>query len=456
MSIWDQFVNDWQTKKVLIFGLGQQGGGVKTANTFARTGAKVRVSDLQSAEELAQSVSQLNPSIELALGGHQKTDIDWADLIIKNPAVPYDHPLIQQALRQKKLVVGETALAMKYIRDQSIAVTGTRGKTTTTWLIYHLLKESGVPAIIAGNIPNQPLLAILPEVTPETQVVIEISSFQIESLKYLGTSAHISVITTLYPDHLNRYSSWPEYVKSKTDLFKYQKNGDIAVYQSDQPWSGEISSSIPAHSNEIRASKEIINQLQQRVRLKIPGQHNWENAALATTVTSYLGLSETQINRGLQTFAGVPFRLQVVAELENIKFINDTTSTTPVALEKALEAYADKKIVLIAGGASKNIELASDFLQKVATIPQAIILLSGEGQIELQTGWQNHNISVNSSKIKVVESLPEAVNLGFQVAKEQSAEVVLFSPGFTSFDRYKNEFDRGEDFNQLVQAIINK
>lgn len=452
MNDWQRFQADFAGKKVLIFGLGLQGGGVQVANTLQAAGAEVRVTDQKSAAELARSIAQLHPAVALELGEHQAAAVAWADWIIKNPAVPYDHPLLQPALAAGKPVVGEAALALQYLRDRSIAVTGTRGKTTTSHLIAYLLKTAQRPTCLAGNIPGHPLLAQLPHLQGNETIVIEIPSFQIESLRYTKTSAHIAVITTLYPDHLNRYPNWEAYVTSKTDLFAYQQPGDIAVFQADREWSDVVEQAVGTNVTAQPVTSATIATCRQQFTTTLPGEHNWENIALAVTAVRQLGVDEEALQAGVATFPGVPFRLEDIGQHQGLTFINDTTSTTPVALEKALAAFPGKRFILIVGGASKNLPLNAGLAQKVAQEPLGVVLLKGEGQAIIESAWQENHLTPPSHLV-TVESLSQAVTAATQLAHETQAEMVLFSPGFASFDWFTNEFDRGEQFNQLVRAL---
>lgn len=451
MSYWAEFCQDFQNKKVLIFGLGLQGGGVQVANTFLAAGAQVRVSDQKSESELTASLKDLNPAIQIQTGSHPPEDIEWADYVIKNPGVPYEHPLIQTALEQDKPVVGETALALTYLRDRSIAVTGTRGKTTTAHLIAHLLQTGGVSNILAGNIPGRPLLAQLPNIDEQTWAVIEIPSFQVESLRYTKASAHIAIITSIYPDHLNRYPDWSAYLQAKTDLFSYQKPGDIAIYQADRDWSLWLENALATEVNFWPVTKDTIRELRQQYSSPLPGDHNWENISLAIQAVQSFGLTPEVIQTALTTFKGVPFRLETIAVKQGITYINDTTATTPTALEKALEAYQDKKIVLIAGGATKNLPLKPEFIRQLASQPAAIIFLQSTGQQEIQAAFKEY--SVNPTKHLIADSLAQALQQASHSAQELGAEIVLLSPGFASFGMFINEFDRGDQFNELVRQL---
>jgi len=449
MQYWQQFSQDYRDKKVLVFGLGLQGGGVAVANTFARAGAQVRVSDQKTVAELQTSLSQLESSIEIAVGGHQESDIDWADCIIKNPGVPEEHPHIIKALTAHKPVLGEMALALTYIRDRSIAITGTRGKTTTTTLIAHLLTAAGLPIILAGNIPGKPLLAQLETAPDDAWFVIETSSFQIESLRITHISAHIAVITTLYPDHLNRYSTWENYARAKTDLFTYQKAGDISVFQADRDWSPTITQALRQDVTALPVTKQDVTKMKNRFQTPLQGEHNWENIAIAVKVAEVFAIAEPILQQAIQNFSGVSYRQENRGTIQGLTFINDTTSTTPTALEVALDTFKNEKFVLIAGGATKKLPLSETFLQKLTQTPLHTVLLTGSGAQELEQATQQLGLSWEH---QTVDSLNKAFQMAIQTAKQLGATTILLSPGFASFEMFTNEFDRGDQFNALVET----
>ncbi len=443
MTVWERFQQEVKGKRVLVFGLGIQGGGVAAANTLVQAGAVMRATDQQPAKQLGEALTQLDHSIEGTYGEHRKSDIDWADIVLKNPAVPFTHPLIKQAQAAGKLVLTETAWALQYLRDQTIGVTGTRGKTTTSHLIAAILTASGQPTLLGGNIPQQPALSLLPKVTADTAVVLEISSFHLESSDRQQVSPRYAVVTNLYPDHLNRYTSLTEYAQAKAAIFAWQKAGDHAFYGKHHPWSDTLAKAIqPGVQAHVLTAADFAAAASYDTHL--PGEHNRENMAFAIAVTQAWGIAEPLIRAAIANFTGVPFRLQTVGRVGKIEFINDTTATTPVALEKALDTMTEP-FVLIVGGATKHLPLEANLLTKLREKPSAIIWLAGSGTDELQSALGLNNI-------RATTALPLAVSQALEQAKQNGATKILFSPGFTSFEFFRNEFDRGEQFNQAVQA----
>lgn len=437
-----------QGKKVLVFGVGKQGGGAQVAQLLNELGAQVRITDVKTAEELNLSPST-SGDIEQSLGGHTQEDVLWAELIIKNPAVPFDHPLIILAKENSIPVTTETTLALRFIREKTIGITGTRGKTTTTHLIHHIIQHSGLPTLIGGNIPQQPTLSLLPMATADTLFVIEISSFHLEAMNQEKISPRYAVLTNIYPDHLNRYASLQEYAETKTVIFRWQKPGDHAFWNGSPEWDATIMANIVKNVSFHHISNKKREE-EKQFSTPLPGEHNQENIAVASAVTSILGIDETEIIQAIKTFQGVPHRLEKILTVKNIDFINDTASTTPIALEKALLA-TKQPFILIAGGTTKHLPFSEKLLKQLRKQQHSTIWIKGSGTTEILQALQSSEVSV-----LLVDTLEEAVTKGFELAQKQKAQSVLFSPGFTSFEMFDNEFHRGDTFKELVNKLAQK
>jgi UDP-N-acetylmuramoylalanine--D-glutamate ligase len=449
-SVWQQFCSDFGGRDVALFGLGRQGGGAKVANTFLRAGAKVTVFDSLSEQELQESISQLESGIQLELGTTHP-DFTSYEVVIKNPAVPFTHPAVQNALAAHIPVVGETALAVQYLRDRCVGITGTRGKTTTTTLIGELLRTAGLSVVVGGNIPQSPALSLLEQCTPETWAVLEISSFQLESFMVTEASPHIAVVTNVYPDHLNRYANIDEYAQTKAEIFRFQLPGDVAIFGGLENWHSTFEAAIQTEIQKNKVDQSILEKVKVDYISHLPGEHNWENIATVELVRQALNIPQETLQATLDHFTGVPYRLQEVRILEGIRFINDTTSTTPVALERALGAYEPRSFVLIAGGATKHLPLENSLLEKLATTPSAIFLLEGSGSQELLA--RMNESSFEFPPLEIHRDLAGCVQAAYKYAQEKGVHTVLFSPGFTSFEMFNNEFDRGDHFNRYVAEL---
>jgi len=432
-------------KNVLLFGLGLQGGGVGDALYLIKHQANVRLTDLRSAAELSSSLTQLPPDLVSTFGSHTDADIDWADLIIKNPGVPDDQAQIAYAKSRGIPVVTSIALVVQAARNKVIGITGTRGKSTTANLVYKLLvaTHGENKVILGGNIPGTSGLALLDSLPSCSYLVLELSSFQLHYFHELNLSPSYACLTNLYPDHLNRYPNMVAYAYDKAAIFSYQNSADRTFVCKDN----ELALSLASKTNAqlITYSK---TDVPSEWHPKLLGEHNLENIAAALAIGRELGVSDSTIKQVVNDFVPLPFRLELIREVKGVKYYNDTTSTTPTATIKAIHAMTDPT-VLILGGADKQLPF-NELVEVVSNSDQvkAIVLL---GCRQLPDFVKALKTSC-PDKIKAqVFSMPEAV----QSAASLSANgwQVLLSPGFTSFDLFNNEFDRGRQFNQAVKAL---
>jgi UDP-N-acetylmuramoylalanine--D-glutamate ligase len=432
-----------QNQKVLVLGLGRQ-GGVKVANRLAELGAKVRVSDQQTPDALATEIAQLNPGIETKLGSHDTSDILWADMIVKNPAVPFDHPMVKFAEEQNIPVTTETALALRSVRERTIGVTGTRGKTTTSHAIWHLLKEAGRDVVIGGNIPQQPTIETVLNASDAAIIVLELSSFQLESLDREQLSPHIAVLTSLSPDHLNRYGTMENYAAVKAHIFRWQQPGDKAFWIEQPEWESLLTAAVPTDVKRKVLTPAEITSLSHRFPGSLSGEHNQANLALATAVGQSLEVNEETLQRATTSFTGVPYRQQIIPTTDGLTWINDTTATTPTALLTALKTYADRDLILITGGTTKKLPFPPELLRTLSALQDRIIWLTGSGTAELTT-------ALAISPPATFEAMNQAVAAARELAERHGVTTVLLSPGFSSFEHFQNEFDRGDQFNASLQ-----
>lgn len=430
-------MDKYKNKKVLIVGLGLQGSGVGLVKFFHKIGARVGITDLKTAEKLASSIEQIKdiPLDINTYGEHKIEDFLWADYIIKGPAMPWTHPLIVESLKQGKIVEMEIGIFFENCKNKIIGVTGTRGKSTTTALIYEILK-SKYTVHLAGNTPQTSTISILEIMQPDDIVLLELSSWQLSSLHRLKMSPQISVFTNIYPDHMNYYKEEKEYFFDKKAIYMYQKQGDVLI--ANTSLMNEINADNPV-------SKMIFfNKDDFQGDLSLKGDHNRENSACALLVAKETGIEIDLAKRIIQDYPGLPFRMQRVVSISGIEIYNDTTSTTPVATIAAINALHDKKILLILGGNSKNLpydELISIINDKI----DKIVLLAGSFTSEIISKIRPE-IILNRDPFP---DLDEAVK--FALANVAGCEILLLSPGATSFAMFKNEFHRGEEFNRIIK-----
>ncbi|MBI4130204.1 UDP-N-acetylmuramoyl-L-alanine--D-glutamate ligase [Candidatus Roizmanbacteria bacterium] len=431
-------------KKVLVMGLGILGGGIGTTEFFCERGAHVTVTDLRNREDLQIGISQLSKyPIQYVLGEHREEDFQTADIVIRNPGVPLDSPYLQIARDHHVPIEMAESLFLKLSpTKQLVGVTGTRGKSTTSALIHRVLKSAGKDSHLAGNQKGTSTLQLLNTISKDSIVVLELSSWQLESFGWHRISPHIAVVTNLYPDHLNRYRSIEEYAEAKENIFKYQNKDDYLVLNKNNEQSRKFAEKAKSKVWWFSAD----HWYSDLFPLKIPGEHNRENAAAASTVGLILDIDPDIFTSAISSFTGLAGRLEHIKTFNGVTIINDTTSTTPAAGIAALNSFPEKKTVVIVGGTSKNLP-TNDLVETIKKRAKAIVLLDGKGTEEIRPLLSDLSIPVVGPYVL----LPDAVQAGLRFA--DSGDILLFSPSFPSFAHFKNEFERGEAFTHAVQKI---
>lgn len=467
---------NFNNKKVTVMGLGLHGGGVACVNWLIKHGAKVTVTDLKTKEELKPSLDKLaikrysDIAIKLILGRHWEIDFKNADLIIQNPGVPKESKYLEIARKAGIPIENEASLFVKNCPAKIIGVTGTRGKSTTASLICEVLRhgtwsmEHGT--VWLAGLPQKPMLEILDKVKSNDLVVLELSSWQLEILEEQRLSPHIAVFTNIYPDHLNRYKGMADYIKAKKNIFINQNQNDFVILNLDNELTKKIGREVIsqrfwfskkyfAEQNGsyirngviyFRRDGKITKLISSKVA-KLKGEHNLENILAAATVAGIFGVKPKDVKRALQKFKGLPGRLELIKEIKGIKYINDTTATTPDGTIAALESLKHKNIILIAGGDFKNIpdykyQQLAEVIKKTC---KAVVLFSGKGseQITKQLNFQ--------PIVKEISNMTDAVSLAKSFAKKD--DIILLSPASASFNLFVNEFDRGDQFNKIVKEL---
>lgn len=439
MRGYTQYLKD---KKVTVLGLGLLGKRLGDIQFLSKNGAHVLVTDLKNKKELKTSLSKLKgyKNISYRLGEHILSDFENVDFILKGQGTPLDSSYIAHARKRNIPIEMDESLFFKYAPKniKVIGVTGTRGKTTTTMCIYHVLKKSGVRVHIGGNIRDTALVQLLPKIREGDTVVIELSSWQLQSFRDMHYSPHFAVFTNFSNDHMNYYGdSMKKYFNDKAEIFKYQTKKDFLV----------VGSSIFKKIKDAKPQSKIIvaevKNIPTTWRFSLLGEHNKENIACAVEVLRVYGLSIEQIQKGIESFKGVEGRLQYVKNYKGIQIYNDTTATTPQALIKAIQSFPDKNVVLICGGTTKGLPL--DLLPKtIKNSVKRLVVLPGSGTDELIK-------NVSGLDIERVKTLKEAVLKAVSFSKK--GDILLFSPGFASFGLFKNEYDRGDQFIKIVKTL---
>ncbi len=435
----------YKDKKVLVVGLGLQGGGVGAARFFAELGAKVTVTDKRTEQQLVQSINQLDSyPITFQLGGHRLEDFINADIIFKGPSVPWDLPEIVAAQKKGIPVEMELSFFSAHYPGKIIGVTGTRGKSTTTQMIYTLLKSFNYPVYLGGGLPDISTIDYLKTLTVNDWVVMELSSWALSGFHRKKISPHIAVLTNFYPDHLNYYKNMDDYLYDKQAIYLYQKAEDFLVIHEP---TLQCFKTLKCQSTVVKYNATDFPYEFKYLR----GNHNKENAAAAIAVTKILKLDAPRCINELKQFKGIPFRQEIIGQKESVIFINDTTSTTPVATVKAIETFSDKPIYLILGGQGKN--LPYDDLIKQLIKSKKIILLKGSFTDEILPQLKEKYADKISP---VYDDMEKAIGEAYRLAKNDNGSYVLFSPAATSFAMYNNEFHRGREFNRYVKQIIHQ
>ena len=452
---------DLRGKRVLVMGLGLHGSGIASARYAAQQGAIVRVTDLRSADVLAPSITSLaGLPIEYVLGKHRDEDFCWAEIVIRVPGVRRDSPYLRLASENGASIEQEIAFFFKACMGRIIGVTGTRGKTTTTTLIYEILRANGIPTTIGGNVSGIETLSLLPTITPQTLVILELSSWQLEGLAPHKLSPSVAVMTNIYPDHLDTYQDIEEYAEAKANIFRHQHTTDLAIFNYDNPWTRRFAeqavaetwfTSLEHEGSFPRGSANLTPFM--FTNTPMVGKHNLENILLATTTARLLGVPDEIIASTVRSFRGVAHRLEEVAVVNGVRYINDATSTTPVAGRVALSAF-DEPIVLVVGGNTKFLPL-EDWPEAIVSQCRDVILLKGTGTDELLPALQDasQKLGITSPVHGVFDDFTAAMNAA--VSFTHPGDVLLFSPGFTGFGMFLNEFDRGDKFVAYVRQLKN-
>lgn len=463
-------------RRILVMGLGRFGGGVDTALFACRAGAKVTVTDLANAEQLSDSLSRLRefPDIEFHLGGHVVSDFEQADIVIVNPAVPPDNEFLRIAKQNNKSIASQIGIFFELCPATIIGITGANGKSTTAALTTHLLKNTRYEmrdaryerVLLSGNIGNEPLLTILDEIKQDDLVVLELSSFQIEQLAQIRKAPHVALLTNLTPNHLDRYGTFEAYCAAKEDIFRFQKSDcdppTVSIFNAEDKIASEWFDKYVKEQGRvcIRFSPDGVGEDIRR-QFRLPGRANLSNLAAALAVARYFGVDDKSIKRSLPEFRALPHRLEMVAELNGVRWYNDSKATTPEGAITALEAF-DGPQIIIAGGYDKHIPF-DDFGKKIAEKAKAAILIGQTAEkiaasIHQSLRAQRSNLNnqdtryeIRDTNVVIVNSLSEAVESARKLAIP--GDVILLSPACASYDMFENYEHRGREFTKLVRQL---
>ncbi|MCI0478966.1 UDP-N-acetylmuramoyl-L-alanine--D-glutamate ligase [Candidatus Uhrbacteria bacterium] len=457
-----------QRRKVLILGLGMfpNGSGVSAARYFLRQGAEVRVTDQKTAKELGANVRTLKTyrRVRFILGKHRSEDVRWADVVVRNPRVRATSPEMKLAIKLGKRIESDVTLFMDKCPCPIVGITGTRGKSTTTALVGEMLKRSGIRTWVGGNILVSPL-TFLDDVKRTDVVVLELSSFMLESTGDRGLSPHIAVFTNLFQDHLNAYEGMEDYAEAKAQIFRHQMPDDVAVFNADDARCRAYAKEAPSRTflfgsrqeadarmtaRDLRWTDPATGKrgvLLKRKEVRLLGDHNAMNVLAAALAARLAGATLPGIRSAATSFTGLENRLEHVATVGGVRYVNDTTATSPDGAIAAIRAVAPiaKRLHLIAGGADK--ELAFDILAKdIRKARACVTLFHGTAFKAFAKALRRVGVPFG-----IVGSMREAVEMHRLHATK--GDIVLLSPGCASFGMFQNEFDRGNQFKKLVKAL---
>lgn len=434
----------FEGKRITVMGLGLLGRGLGDIRYLASQGASLIVTDLKSPEQLVTSVEALRefPNIQFVLGEHRLEDFRDRDMVLKAAGVPMDSMYIEEARNAGVPVKMSSSLFAEIAQIPVIGITGTRGKSTTTHMIHAILEKAGKDVLLGGNVRGVSTLALLPQVKDGTIALMELDSWQLQGFGEAKMSPSVSVFTTFFPDHLNYYKdNLDTYLGDKANIFLFQKPGDTLILGAQcagliqQKYAGLIEgwTSIVAAAD-----------LPDNWTLTLPGEHNRYDAALAYRAAQSLGIEDAAIREALESFGGVPGRLELVRTVDGVDYYNDTTATTPDATLAALTALGQKyagNVILVMGGADKNLNMDA-LLEAIPANTKRVELLAGSG---------TNRIKDRIPGAEVFDNLIAAV--GNARMHAQPGDTILLSPAFASFGMFTNEFDRGDQFNTLVQSL---
>ena len=436
-------------KKITVMGLGILGRGIQVTKFLAEAGAILTVTDLKDAEYLKASIALLKKyDIRYVLEKHDLSDFKNVDMVVKAAGVPLDSIYIKEAHKHNVPVVMDASLFARVVSSVSpkiniVGITGTRGKSMTTALIHHVLssnaKKLKCKVHLGGNMRMKATLPLLKEVNPGDVVVLELDSWQCQGFGDDKISPDIAVFTSFMPDHLNYYKGdEKQYLNDKLHICMHQDKSGILVT------SKAVSALIPktyAGKKKVVGTKEVSD-----IKMNIIGSHNLQNAAYAFEVAYICGLSEKDIKKSIKSFKGLEGRLHYLGKKRGVHVYNDNNATTPEAVLAGVKAVSEKyptsNIILIAGGADKELKL--DAFDDATGYCKHIILLPGTGTNRLSEEYT----FVRTTEVTNVNS---ALLVAF--AESEPKDVIIFSPGFASFGLFKHEYDRNDIFLKTLKAI---
>ncbi len=455
------FPGKFTGRRVTVMGLGRFGGGVGAARFLVEQGAQVTVTDLRDEAALAPSLEELSGlPIRYVLGRHEAGDFTGSNLVVVNPAVPRTSPFIGEARRARTPLTTEIGLFVERCPGTICGITGSNGKSTTVSMLGAILDAAGKRHLVGGNIGGS-LLANLPAIGLGDVVVLELSSFQLEWLDELGWSPHIAAVLNVLPNHLDRHRSLENYLEAKGSILRHQRSTGIAVLVRDDPgarslanltrgrvvWVGE-DLTIPSITTKagfiVRLSWRQTVSLVSAADLPLPGRHNLLNAMTAAACALELGITSLEVRKGLDTFRGLPHRLELVGERDDVRFFNDSKATTPEAAAAGVTAFPPGRVIPIFGGSDKGVSFQGLAAAIAGRAPWTALI----GVTAPLIAEAFHAAGVETETFPTLEAAVAAC-----AGRARPGDTVLLSPGCASYDMFNDYRERGEAFRRAARAL---
>lgn len=445
-------ITNFANKKVLVLGLAKS--GESAARLLDKLGAIVTVNDGKPFEENPAAQSLLEEGIKVVTGGHplELLDEDF-ELMVKNPGIRYDNPMVKKALEKEIPVITEVELAYLISDAPIIGITGSNGKTTTTTMIAEVLTAGGQSGLLSGNI-GFPASQVATTATKNDTLVMELSSFQLMGIETFHPE--IAVITNLMPTHIDYHGSFENYVAAKWNIQKNMSKSDFLVLNFNQTLAKELAAKTQATVVPFSTTEKVDGAylegnmltfhgepVMAADELGVPGSHNVENALATIAVAKLCGIENQVIKETLAGFGGVKHRLQYVGEINHVKFYNDSKSTNILATQKALSGFDNSKVILIAGGLDRGNEF-DELVPDIQELKKMVIL--GESAARVKRAADKAGVSyMDAADVK------DATQKAF--AEAQAGDIVLLSPANASWDMYPNFEVRGDEFIATFEEL---
>ncbi len=374
--------------------------------------------------------------VEVHLDGDQNGWVEGTGCVVKSPGVPREAGPIRRALTLGIPVIGELELAWRLVPNRFVAVTGTNGKTTVTELLGHIWRTAGEPVVVAGNV-GTPLAALADDLDPEATVACEASSFQLEDAS--AFAPELAMLLNVMPDHLDRHGSFDHYLASKLRVFGSQEEGDTAIVNRSDPVVGPLD--LPGNANEINVSAMDLGFELRGAWMT--GPHNLLNARFAAAAALAMGIDEDAVARGVETFPGVPHRLERIAEIDGVTYVNDSKATNVAAAVAALESFEGETHAIM-GGSLKGGDFAP--LASPVAAHCAAVYLTGPATEPIAA-------ALDGAGVPLVRCPDLRVAVARAADAASPGSTVLLAPACASFDAYRDYEARGDHFRELVRVI---